>query len=376
MSRPPAPASIADSSEREYERPCVVPASMLRLNSAGKSGRRPRVVEDELVHEEQPAGLERAGGLADDRAAGFRALAVQDVRQPRDVETAGEVVRGEVAGHEVDPVGEAGGADDPLRERARGRQVEDRRAEPGVREHELHGPGAGAAAEIEQPAPAAEVDLASRPGGGPQRVAVHAHQEVLDLGGVAVAGAAAHRPPGESRLVQPVPGGDEVGVVADHEPDVGGRIPHEVGPRGRGVGEAAVGPLEEPERGERLEERRHAALVAPDPARDLPAVEPRIADDAEDVEPDAGVQREALPVRAGDPEDLPRPLLRRPLSHGSLPAVLEKEGSCLRGLQEAQKVKGGLPVGGPVGQRHDRETLGVVAGDLDEIRFFLERDVP
>ena len=104
---------------------------------------------------------------------------------------------------------------------------------------------------------------------------MHAHQEVLEFRGVAVAGAVAHRPAGERRLVEPAPGGDEVGVVADHEPDVVRRSAHEVGPRRRGVGEADVRPVQEPERGQRLEERRHAPFVALDPPRDLRAAEAR-----------------------------------------------------------------------------------------------------
>ena len=237
-----------------------------------------------------------------------RALAVQDVRQPRDVEAAGELVLGEVAPREGDPVSDAGRADDALGERFRRRQIEDRRVQAGVGERELDGPRAGAAAEVQQAAASAEIDLPRRPRRRPEGVAVHAHQEVLDLRGVPVAGAAAHRSAGERRLVKPVPGGDEVGVVADHEPDVVRRSPHEVGQGRRGVREACVRFVQKPERGQRFEERRHAALVAPDPLRDLRPVEARVADDGEDVEPDAGVQREALPVRAGHTEDLPRAL--------------------------------------------------------------------
>ena len=191
------------------------------------------VIKNKFLNEQKTARNERLCGLPHNIGGLVKARAVQDLGEPRHVESAGKVFGGEIPAYEGYPVGHAGVGDDAFRKGAGGGKIKDCGAQAGIVAAEMDGVGSGRAPEIKQMGTARKVNV--RDAAFRLRVGdvVHPHEETFPLArifgidGRTVAG----RPVLADGLVQLGPAGHKMAVMFHYMPKITGIAPAQVIPR-------------------------------------------------------------------------------------------------------------------------------------------------
>lgn len=120
------------------------------------------VIKNKFLNEQKTARNERLCGLPHNIGGLVKARAVQDLGEPRHVESAGKVFGGEIPAYEGYPVGHAGVGDDAFRKGAGGGKIKDCGAQAGIVAAEMDGVGSGRAPEIKQMGTARKVNVRGR----------------------------------------------------------------------------------------------------------------------------------------------------------------------------------------------------------------------
>src|SRR6185369_1535879 len=187
------------------------------------------VVENELLHHEHAARLQCRHGPPQRDGTAVGSLAVQDMRQPGYVETAGNIVADEISLLKRDPVAEAEGVYRFFGKTPGRGEIVYGSSKPGVCLTEMDRIGTGSTPQIEEAPSPLQIYGGNDARGNQHGKVEHPHFEAFPLGFITVVrDPSANRCATPDGFVEAGPSGHEVMVMHDDMPQVTGRGAYEV----------------------------------------------------------------------------------------------------------------------------------------------------
>ncbi len=264
--------------------------------------RRPRavVIKYKFLNEQQTARQQGLPGLAHHTGRHAGGQAVQNLRKPGNVMAGRQAVAREVPGHKGNAVlhaflfqhlpgiGPGGG------------QVKNRGRQPGMLAAEAHGIGAGGAAQVQQAAALADVDMRHAAAGLGIGHIAHAHKERLVIIGGGLVPGAQQAVPGPHGAGQVQPAGRQPPVVAHNIAQVFLAVPAQILPgKGRQGAQAVVCAAQQLQRAQRRDHHVQAARAACRSAGQLVHGQRPVRQRSKDVQLHGGMQGKTFPEQAG-----------------------------------------------------------------------------